>query len=97
MSENYIEKFLEMSISGKTAKLSETFYLHKGDKDIRLNIKILDTSLKSKDRQNMEGYILVDLPEGSYAKVALVQPTKQEIVRERIPIESGYVKFVITE
>lgn len=92
---SYIERDVTLNIDGKTAKFDDMVYIFKGDRDIQLNIKIIDTKMKF-SRTNISGNVLTPLPKGCYARVGLVKPKGgPPVIRERVKIEDDKVKFLI--
>ena len=89
---NYIERDVELLITGRTAKLNDNVYLFKGDRDIQLNITITDTNMKfSRGGSN----VLTPLPKDCYARVGIIKPDGTSIVKDRVPIVDNIVRFVI--
>lgn len=93
---DYIERDVTLVVTGKTAKFNDKVYIFKGDKDIQLNIEIIDTKMKY-SRTNPSGNVLLPLPSNCYAKVGLLKPKGEQIIRERVPIVDNKVAFVIDE
>lgn len=92
---SYIERDVTLNIDGKTAKFDDMVYIFKGDRDIQLNIKIIDTKMKF-SRTNISGNVLTPLPKGCYARVGLVKPKGGDpVIRDRVAIEDDKVKFLI--
>lgn len=92
---SYIERDVTLNIDGKTAKFDDMVYIFKGDRDIQLNIKIIDTKMKF-SRTNVSGNVLTPLPKGCYARVGLVKPKGGDpVIRDRVAIEDDKVKFLI--
>lgn len=95
MSEEYavIEKDIVVTVTGNTAKANTQLYLYLGDKDIQVNIKIVDTKLQIK---NGDGNLLA-LEEAGYCKILLRKPSGEFVRRQRLPIKEGKIILLIDE
>lgn len=89
-----IERDVKLVVNGKTAKFDEQIYIFRGDRDIQLNITIVETKMKF-NRNDTAGNVLAPLPKDCYARVGIRKPKGEQVVRDRVPIEDDVVKFVI--
>lgn len=89
-----IERDVKLVVNGKTAKFDEQIYIFRGDRDIQLNITIVETKMKF-NRNDTAGNVLAPLPKDCYARVGIRKPKGGQVIRTRVPIEDDVVKFVI--
>ena len=89
-----ISRELKINITGKSARFDKEVFLYQGDKNIDLNIEIIDNEYKY-DRLT-KGNILRLLEGSLSATIKIVKPDNTKLTIENVSIVSGKLIFRIT-
>ena len=88
-----IEKEVTMTIEGRTASLSESIYLYRGDRNVDILFTITDAKFKFNE---YSGNILVEST-AKYATVNVLQPNGTTFSSERLAIIDNKVVLTIDQ
>lgn len=88
-----IEKEVTMTIEGRTASLSESIYLYRGDRNVDILFTITDAKFKFNE---YSGNILVEST-AKYATVNVLKPNGTTFTSERLAIIDNKVVLTINQ